>query len=45
MKKRVVDLVNKYFINITKKLNLKAPMNNTTDDIQSLTEIMKMILV
>ena len=29
--------MNKYFINITKNLNLKAPINNTTDDIQSLT--------
>ena len=39
--KRVADLMNKYFINITKNLNLKAPVNNTTDDIQS----MKIILV
>ena len=30
--------MNKYFINITKNLNLKAPIINTTDDIQSLTK-------
>ena len=35
--KRVAELMNKYFINITKNLNLKAPIINTTDDIQSLT--------
>ena len=33
--KRVTELINKYFINITKNLNLKAPVINTTDDIQS----------
>ena len=37
-KKRVSELMNKYFINITKNLNLKAPIINTTDDIQSLTK-------
>ena len=36
--KRVSELMNKYFINITKKLNLKALIINTTDDIQSLTK-------
>ena len=36
--KRVAELMNKYFINITKNLNLKAPISNTTDDIQSLTK-------
>ena len=36
--KRVAELMNKYFINITKKLNLKAAIINTTDDIQSLTK-------
>ena len=36
--KRVSELMNKYFINITKNLNLKAPIINTTDDIQSLTK-------
>ena len=36
--KRVAELMNKYFINITKNLNLKAPIINTTDDIQSLTK-------
>ena len=30
--------MNKYFINITKNLNLRAPINNTTDEIQSLTK-------
>ena len=31
--------MNKYFINITKNLNLKAPIINVTDDdIQSLTK-------
>ena len=30
--------MNKHFINITKNLNLKAPTNNTADDIQSLTK-------
>ena len=35
---RVAELMNKYFINITKNLNLKAPIINTTDDIQSLTK-------
>ena len=34
--KRVAELMNKYFINITKNLNLKALINNTIDDIQSL---------
>ena len=33
--KRVTELINKYFINITKNLNVKAPVINTTDDIQS----------
>ena len=33
--KRVTELMNKYFINITKNLNLKALVINTTDDIQS----------
>ena len=36
--KRVADLMNKYIINITENLHLKAPINNTTDDIQSLTK-------
>ena len=36
--KRVGELINKYFINITKYLNLKAPIINTTDDILSLTK-------
>ena len=35
---RVAELMNKYFINITKTLNLKAPIINTTDDIQSWTK-------
>ena len=30
--------MNKYFLNITKNLNLKAPIINTIDDIQSLTK-------
>ena len=30
--------MNKYFINITKNLNLKAPLINTTDDIHSLAK-------
>ena len=30
--------MNKYFINITKNLNLKAPIISTTDEIQSLTK-------
>ena len=30
--------MNNFFINITKSLNLKAPMINTTVDIQSLTD-------
>ena len=34
--KRFEDLMNKYFINITKNLN--APVINTTDDIQYLTK-------
>ena len=38
--------MNKYFINILKNLNLKAPIINTTHDILSLTKkIMIMILV
>ena len=36
--KKVAELMNKYFINITKHLNLKAPIINTTDDVQSLTK-------
>ena len=36
--------MNKYFINITKNLNLKAVIN-TTDDIQSLTRNYVIILV
>ena len=36
--KRVAELINKYFINILKNLNLKAPIINTTDDILSLTK-------
>ena len=36
--KRVAELKNKCFLTITKKLNLKAPISNTTDDIQSLTK-------
>ena len=38
MKKRVAELMNKYFINITKNLSLEAQIINTTDDIQSLTK-------
>ena len=34
---RVSELLNKYFINITKSFSLIAPIINTTDDIQSLT--------
>ena len=30
--------MNKYFVNITKNLNLKAPIINTTEDVQSLTK-------
>ena len=30
--------MNKYFVNITKNLNLEAPIINRTDDIQSLTK-------
>ena len=30
--------MNKYFINITENINLKAPIINTTDDILSLTK-------
>ena len=30
--------MNKYFINITRNLNFKATIINTTDDIQSLTK-------
>ena len=37
-RKRVEESMNKYFINITKNLNLKAPIINTTDDIQPLTK-------
>ena len=33
--KRVAELMNKYFINITKNLTLKALIINTTDEIQS----------
>ena len=33
--KRVAELMNKYFINITKNLNLKALIISTTDEIQS----------
>ena len=36
--KRVPELMNKYFINITKNLNLKVLIINTTDDIQSLAK-------
>ena len=36
--KRVAELMNKYFVNITKNLNLKAPIINTTEDVQSLTK-------
>ena len=36
--KRVAELMNKYFINITKNLNLKVLIINTTDDIQSLAK-------
>ena len=35
---RVTELMNKYFINVTKNLNLKTPIINTTDSIQSLTK-------
>ena len=36
--KRVAELMNKYFVNITKNLNLKALIINTTEDVQSLTK-------
>ena len=36
--KRVAELMNRCFISITKKLNLKPPIINTADDIQSLTK-------
>ena len=36
--KRVAELMNKYFVNITKNLNLKASIINTTEDVQSLTK-------
>ena len=36
--KRVAELMSKYFVNVTKNLNLEAPIINRTDDIQSLTE-------
>ena len=36
--------MNKYFINITKNLNLKAPVVNRTDDIQSLDDVKKNVL-
>ena len=36
--KRVAKLINKYFVNITKNLHLKAPIIKTTGDIQSLTK-------
>ena len=35
---RVAELMNKYFINITKNLNSKAPVINATDDFQCLTK-------
>ena len=35
---RVAELMNKYFINIAKNLNLKVQVIKTTDDIQSLTK-------
>ena len=34
----VAELMSKYFINIIKTLNLKAPIINTTDDIESWTK-------
>ena len=37
-KKIAAELMNKYFINITRNLNFKAAIINTTDDIQSLTK-------
>ena len=37
-KKRAAELMNKYFINITRNLNFKVTIINTTDDIQSLTK-------
>ena len=42
---RVAELLSKCFINITKKFKLKAPIINKTGDNQSLTKIMKIILV
>ena len=36
--KSVAELINKDFINVTESLNLKAPIINTTDDIQSFTK-------
>ena len=36
--KRVAELMNKIFYKHHKNLNLKAPIINTTDDIQSLTK-------
>ena len=31
--KRIAELMNKYFVNIKKKLDLRAPIINTTDNI------------
>ena len=42
--KRVAELMKKYLINITKNSNLKAPIINTTDDLQSLTKNYVIIL-
>ena len=43
--KRIAELMKKCLIDITKSLNLKAPIVNTTDDIQSLKKVGKVISV
>ena len=43
--KRIAELMNKRLIDITKGLNLKAPIINTTDDIQSSKKVGKVISV
>ena len=39
VEKRVAELMNKHFINITKNLNLKAPLINKADDIWPLKKV------
>ena len=43
--KRIAKLMNKYFRNIIKNLNLKVAIINTTNDTHSLTKSVKIILV